>query len=325
MQNANRILPGLTCLALAACNTLQAQSRVDPQTIAIYPAATPTMTGTCVEKIHGDVRFGAINLDCLTFAGSTDLAYQEASDDRGARNRLAAILLKQSDDVCTVELGRLTANQAMVNTGFSTATTALATAGSIVTGQLAGNILSGLASASNATRNHINAEVYRNLLSAAVTKAIRQERDSQRSTLLGKFSKDFPDYSVDQMIMDVNRYHQVCSFFSGLDLVITAVDRNAYFRNDPRRTAATAIDNVRAQIAAINRQLGRKDISPEEKTELLTQRAALREHETALVKEWTALPAAPEPAGEPQPGPGPAPDTDTDTDTDTESDAGAGR
>ena len=164
MFKSRALFVGASCVILAGCNTLQAQSRVDPQTVAIYKAATPALPGTCVQKIRGDVRYGAVDLDCFRFAGHTELAYHEASADRGARNRLAAVLLKQSDDVCTVEMGRLTANEAMVNVGLGSATSAFATAGAIVTGQLASNILSGLGSASNAVRDHVNAEVYRNVL-----------------------------------------------------------------------------------------------------------------------------------------------------------------
>jgi len=323
MQSHRALLVTGVCVAASACNTIQAQSRVDPQTVAIYPALEAGTTTTCVKKIAGDRRLGAIDLDCLYFPGQTDkLAYQKAADSKGARNRLAAILIKQSDDVCTLELGRLTANQATVNAGLGIATTAFGTAGSIVTGQLAGNILAGLASGTNATRDHLNAEVYRNALSTAVTRAITDERSKQRGTLIQNFVKDKDVYTVDQMIMDVNRYHQVCSFFTGLQLVVKAVDRASFYAKDPRRTAALAVDNVRAQIASINRQLARKDITAEEKQELLTQRADLRTHETALVKAWTALPVAPvpndtdapdEPAPEPVPEPEPEPTDATNT------------
>jgi hypothetical protein len=317
----SRLLIAALAVFPTGCTTLQNQSRVDPQAIAVYPLTQAVGNYSCVTHIPGDTRVGALDLNCLRFPGDSDLAYPKARDDPSARSRLASILIMQSDNICTVEMGRLTADQAMVNTGLSSATTVFSTAGAIVTGQLAGNILSGLASGTNGIRDHINAETYRNTLSNALTKAIRQERDRQRAII----DANSKIWDVDTMIRRVNEYHQVCSFFSGLDLVMKAVDRAGLYAADPRRTAAIAIDNVRGQIASINRQLGRKDITTAETQELVTERTALREHETELVKAWTALPAATTEPDTPDAAPNPAPSDDsspTDETTQTKNSSG---
>lgn len=289
-------------LALAGCNTLdvfEAQSRVDPIRIASYA----TVRDACVEPaFRGDTNGGAINLDCFRFKGETQLAYSQAAKDRGYRNRLASILINESNTVCTREIGDLTAHEAMVNAGLATATTAFSTVGAIVTGQVASNILSGLASTTNATRGHINAEVYRNVMAAAVSKAIRLEREKQRTAIRARNANAVADYSVDQMVEDVNQYHQVCSFYRGLDLVLTAVDRSADQTSDQVLAARLALTSVRASISGLNRRLVDKKLSAEEKAELIEQRKALREHETALIKQHaTVLPVAQEPPPGDQP------------------------
>lgn len=300
------------CVALAACGTFQAQSRVDPIKIASYHS----VRDACLEpRFPRDRHAGATNLDCFRFKGDTFTAYELAARDAAYRNRLAEYLIGESNTVCNRELGNLTANQAMVNAGLGILTTAFGTAGSIVSGQLAGNILAGAAAGANASRDHINAEVYRNELSPRITRAIRDLRKSEGAAVEGKFGKTIADYSVEGMIRDVNNYHQLCSYFIGLDLILKDVDRAALYRADPRRTASLAITNVRAQIASINRQLGRRGLADEEKSELTQQRVALRAHETELVRKWTALPASgdespvppppePAPAPEPEPDPG---------------------
>lgn len=301
------IVAGSSCLSLAACGTFQAQSRVDPIKIATYASAN----NACIEPVLPyDRHFGAYNLDCFKFKGDGQLAYIRASTSRGYRNRLAAFLINESNTVCTREMGDLVADEAMVNAGLASATTAFSTIGSIVTGRFAANALAGAASGTNAIRGHVNAEVYRNVLGAAVSKAIRQAREAQFDIIYANRAKGIDDYSVDDMLLQVNQYHQICSFYRGLDLVITAVDRNAYHSNDPRGAAAVAIEMVRADIADIDRQLAKSGITDDEKAELIEQRKALRTHETELMKQFasvpTPIPAQPAPTTTPTADPAPA-------------------
>lgn len=283
---------------LSGCQTLQAQSRVDPQTMAVYTQLSGG-DGSCnAAKLENDSRTGAINLDCLQFPaefgpdGRPRLAYAAAQNDKVSRNRLAAILMKQSDDVCTLELGRLTANEAMANTGLSIATSALSAAGSIVTGTLAQSILAGGAGLSNASRDHINAEIYRNTLSTAVTKAIQNERDRQRGLIAAKATSLPEVYSVDEMIMDVNRYHQTCSFYRGLGLVVQAVERTRPTYSDEHRIISNAITELDVRVGQIDMQLGAMSKDDGRRAGLETQRGALTEQNTELIKKKSNLSSA---------------------------------
>jgi hypothetical protein len=134
--------------------------------------------------------------------------------------------MKQSDDVCTVELGRMVSDEAMVNTGLSFGTSALSTAATVVTGKLTKSILAGGSSLFNATRENFDSQVYRNVMSTAIATAIEKERAKDRAAILGHFEDSSVKYPVDRMVMDVNEYHQTCSFYHGLTLVLTAVSKD---------------------------------------------------------------------------------------------------
>jgi hypothetical protein len=302
----------LSSLTLSGCNALgrlEAQSRVDPRTIAIYPPAATNgaAKGHCaVPRAAGDYRDGAIRIDCVNpdaielgqaAPGTVSpqalaeqerafgLYHQAARGDKIMRNRLAAVLMKHSDDICTVELGQLTAREAMVNTGLGMATSALSTISALVMGDFAKTALASGASFTNASRDHINAEVYRNILSTAISSAIDEERARTRQELVDKFPNDTGDYSVDQMVMEVNRFHQGCSFYHGIGLVLKKVNRPGANAAGARRSINVALNDIDGEIARIDRQLNKWKTDDPRRAALVEQRAELVSKRTALLKE----------------------------------------
>lgn len=265
-------------LVQSGCARLQAQSRVDPQAVAYYnpgnfdppPAGTSGASGGCPAKIPGDFHGGAVNLDCFYFpednkalaAGtSRPTAYARVAAEadqakaRILRNRLGDILITHADTICTREMGALVANEGTTNTALSTLDTLFSTTSTIVTGEQAKSILSGLAGVANASRAHINAEVYRNALATAIARAIENERGKQLATIRGNMSaKDVGTYTLDQMIRDVNAYHQTCSFYRGISLVNDAVDATKPAAETPAGVTQTASEAIDRQIAALEAQ-----------------------------------------------------------------------
>ncbi|RVT94294.1 hypothetical protein [Sphingomonas crocodyli] len=247
------------------CTYLQAQSRVDPRTVANYSryaiedkqCRLSSPSDKNANRLNDDTRSGAINLDCFRFPedsmrgkeipedGKTAYALAVADVAGIQRNRLTSILIKHADDVCTTEMGRFAANEATVNASLSILTSGFAAASTIVSGELSKSILSGIATTTSASRAHINAEVYRNIVSATVNHAIQNERDRQKLQILAKNSMNISTYSVDQMIMDVNQYHQVCSFYRGLTLVNDAVDKQKVDPSDLRSNIDRAVSDLK--------------------------------------------------------------------------------
>ena len=298
----------LCASALAGCqhalNDLESQARVDPRTVAAYPNAGEVTPGsTCGNRrMRGDAHDIAINLDCFYFpdeiraatqepARLPILAYDQHAGSTAAakvyRKRLAAVLVKHSDDVCTKELGDISAREAITNTLLGTVTSTLSTVSSIVTGERLKSWLAGGAAISSATRDHINAEVFRNVLSNAMAKAIENSRSTQLAAINTALDSTTNTYTVDDVIRDVNRYHQTCSFYNGLVLVVNAVNRVAPSIESDYRNLTAAINDIEDQIATLERRV--KAAPDAEKPKMQAELTKLNERKTALVLERSQL------------------------------------
>lgn len=287
---------------LGGCTTLQNQSRVDPRTVANYPRDDRIEGSTnCPTEIGGDTHGGAINLDCFRFPDhgpNGNTAYELAVDRLVERNRLAAILIKHSDDVCTQELGRLTANEAITNTALATVASTLSGIATIVTGAHAKEIFAAGSGLATASRSHVNAHVFRNVLSTAISRAIHIERDKQRGAIQAQLAKDPTVYNVDQMVVEVNAYHQTCSFYRGLTLVLEAVDRTKFEESDRAGSLRRAIEMYDREIATLEARAGKAKGKAKDDLEALVAQADAKRQE--LVDELAGLKAN-DPAGSHQP------------------------
>ena len=284
-------------ISLSACARLGAQSRVDPATIAVYPDSekrpgrSATDTRRCpLQRSQHDFERGAIDLDCFMFpedlrppTGVTEgqLAYARAVESKRERNRLSALLLKHSDDLCTVELGRLNSNEATVNTSLSVLTTTLTTVANIVTGERASEILTGAATVASGSRDHINVHVYRNQVAYAVSRAIALERQTRREAIESRYI-DAPDlWTVDDAIRAVNAYHQQCSFYKGLELLLASVESKANAdRYMDKREKQNEVDDLVREIAAEEAALDDAQVS--EREPILTRINALKKRKQEL-------------------------------------------
>jgi hypothetical protein len=251
-------------LGLSGCSIMHAQSRIDPRTVAIYDNVTK---GCFSARAHDDANQGAIDLDCAKFPENPDkTAYYLAAvgDTQDAakveqtrvyyRNRLAWMLMKHSDDACIASLGRATNNEAVSNIVLELLTTATAAASTVVSGNTAKSILSATAATASGTRDHINAEVFRNTLVSAITKAITADRNRIASEIQLDLARPSAEYDVDRMIREVNRYHQACSYFNGLQLVVQAVDRSTPNQADRLKALDDAIKTLQDQMAKAGAQ-----------------------------------------------------------------------
>lgn len=289
------LLSTLGGASLSGCSRLGAMSRIDPAGIAVYPDGSRLRRSPTSEVQYniahncplvqgpGDFRSGAVNLDCFRFpedwpdemtpsdreqqivarAGTMRplLAYSRAASSTLDRNRLTALLMKHSDDVCTIEMGQITSNEATVNTSLSVLTTGFTAAANVVSGELAGAILTGGANLASGSRDHINAHVYRNQFAYAISRAITLERQRQREAIEARYSSNLADFTVDDAIRAANLYHSQCSFYKGLELVLASVENQ---------------DNLNRHLTAQARQQRSEQI----RTEVARLDAALRGRET---------------------------------------------
>ncbi len=308
--NSARKLIAIACagLTLSGCAQLGAMSRVDPVSVAVYPGGRNAEDdqlnagsgGICrlIEGVNSFAR-GAIDLNCFVFpedlaSNPRRLAYVRAVSNEVDRNRLTALLLKHSDDVCIVEMGRLTANEATVNTSLSILTTGLTAIANIVTGEQASQILTGAANIASGSRDHINAHIYRNQFAYAISKVIRIEREEQRGEIERRYSERVSQFTVDDAIRAANRYHGVCSFYRGLELVLEAVDNQENLeRYQTSINRQAEIDRINREIAQLTAEM--RNAPSDERAPYRTQIEALLARRAELTRNEES-PPPPDPA-----------------------------
>jgi len=327
-------------VACSGCTDLLKSSRINPQTIAIYPGGeNPEKPQKACAFTQGisDSNNGAINIDCFRFPEdfkaeppTKDFKAEPPTKDfkpepltkdrlpaydlaagrvmsigkngeldteprrlattpaewegvRFYRNRLAAILVKQADDICTVEKGRLVRSETGVNFLLSFLTTSLSSAAAIVTGERAKSILAGLATGSSATQTNFNSTFYKNQLTQAISKSMDTERARLLALLNGKQGEKAQTFTVDDMIREVNRYHQACSFEHGLQLLLDkAVDASGAEAALQTRTNRAAIVELDAQIASLYKEFDELD-KKQDSEQLKAQIAELRSKRQSLI------------------------------------------
>ncbi|HEY7811563.1 MAG TPA: hypothetical protein VIA98_14440 [Allosphingosinicella sp.] len=256
-------LVALSSVVLAGCN-IGSMARVNPNTVASYgvpdgaargKAFTGSGTNGACPFTSGldDTANGAINLDCFRFPGSeknAPTAYELAAnalpgatnDARQvyARNRLAALLVKHADDVCVLEKGRIVGREGALNFGLGTATTALSTAASLVSGEVAKSILAGGAAFTSSTRAHAAESFYRNQVTQAINAAMDGEREKVRGQIAEGREKSIALFTVDDTIRLVNQYHHACSYERGLQLLVKAAVNQEGFNSIAANRAAAS-------------------------------------------------------------------------------------
>ena len=218
----------LAAFTLPACQSMQnlkRTARVDPASVSFRPMPEACDLGSSIE---GD-RAYSINIDCFKFQKTDgDTAYKMATsvadpDVRlSARNRLEAVLLTHADTICEMEKGNLYANRAIATSSLDFLSSGFSITSSIVGGDLAKSILSGLSGLSTATRTNVDANIYQNQIVPAVTKVMDAERSKILTTMQAKRTSSVADYPADEMIRMANSYHQACSFQKGMELLLDA-------------------------------------------------------------------------------------------------------
>jgi hypothetical protein len=167
---------------------------------------------------------------------------------------------------------------------FDFIATSTSTAATIVGGEQAKTILSGISALSNSTRSSANEHVYRGQITSAITKVMDGERTRILGILEGKHSLTVDDYSADDMIRLVNRYHQACSFQYGVQLLLdAAINKAGYDKVIDSINTQTKVSFLRTQVN-----------SPEFQRFTETKRTAMLDTLAQLILQASAAPQAAE-------------------------------
>lgn len=214
--------------SLAGCSQLTNHFIVD---------AAATQGETTIAAQKGEEAMPPINLDTFCFPedlGTADAkgvrpcartAYDRAlkprvgqtkEETRLARNQLMLTIIRRSEVVCNYHKGAIMANSAAADfsTGLlSSVASTLSSAFSPVTTKTA---LSTVSAISSATGTGLRANVYQNVLAPAVVTEINNQRAGMRSQILARKTEDIGSYPITEALYEVERYHELCSFYVGL-------------------------------------------------------------------------------------------------------------
>jgi len=224
-----RAVIAMVCGAgLAGCSQLTNHFIVD---------AAATQGETTVAAQKGEEAMPPINLDTFCFpedigaAGANGIkpcartAYDRAlkpragdtkEETRLARNQLMLTIIRRSEVVCNYHKGAIMANSAAADfsTGLlSSVASTLSSAFSPVTTKTA---LSTVSAISSATGTGLRANIYQNVLAPAVVTEINNQREVMRSQILARKGEDISSYPITEALYEVERYHELCSFYVGL-------------------------------------------------------------------------------------------------------------
>jgi hypothetical protein len=132
-----------------------------------------------------------------------------------ARNLLQSLLIKRSERICETHKGAIVSYSAGANLSLTLISAALGTAGALATGGTT-QVLSGLSALAGTTRAGIQEDVFHKILAPAVVKQINQDRAEHLDKITPNRTKKITEYNVADAVADVIRYHDRCSFYSGL-------------------------------------------------------------------------------------------------------------
>ncbi len=175
------------------------------------------------------------------------------------RNRFQDYLLWRSEKLCQIHKSGLMATQSGVNFGLNVLTTGVAATAAVVTAP-ATNILAAIGAFSNGTRGHFNEDFYQRFVAPAMIKTIDSSRTDRLNKIMAKrgiAGLDRPtfdtvttatvasggtkvlvttqtntpspvprkfvlmqDYTLEEAVADVERYHQLCSVTSALAVLV---------------------------------------------------------------------------------------------------------
>lgn len=190
-----------------------------------YYTVNPIIESTKLKDINGTSFYVDGTKKINTEGTAFKRAFQEAQDDKNKRNELLNRFILLSDEVCEEHKGNILGNSANFNISLGGATTLFSSLATIVGAETTKTAFSAAATVTNAGRSLINEEVYYNSFAIAIIKAIDREREIERLNLKNEMDKNTSQYTIVQGILDVNVYHNSCSFQNGLKIVSESVDR----------------------------------------------------------------------------------------------------
>lgn len=143
-------------------------------------------------------------------------AYAEAATDAGARNRLMAILQERSDRIYEVHIADVLATQAETNLALDIGALTTASLAAVLEPKATKTALATAAAILTGSQSALNERIYFKLLAPRIIRETAEARQAVLFTMQTNRLQPITVYTVDDMLRDLERYHQRGSFAYGV-------------------------------------------------------------------------------------------------------------
>lgn len=168
------------------------------------------------------------------------------------RNRLLALLLQRSDVRCEQHKGDIIAQASNSNFLLTVVALGLTSAGTATAVEAAKTALSAAAAAVTGTQAAMNEQIYQQLFAGTIVNAITVSRAEKLKTIEASRLQTTTVYTVDDMIRDVQDYHQRCSFYDGLVRLHETVEHNRALQSELTKAKQQYSEQFRARMEALD-------------------------------------------------------------------------
>lgn len=149
---------------------------------------------------------------------------------RHYRNELQSAMFRVVKESTAIHLSELKATENGGNLLLGAATIGLSGGASVASGAAA-HALAAAATGTAGARGLFNEQLYRQTFVESITSLIEKDQERYATTLIAKQTNFVADYSVEAAITDVKEYEDRGSFYHGLTLLQSAVQRENQYTN----------------------------------------------------------------------------------------------
>lgn len=211
------------------------------------------------------------------------------------RKAFIAQAILSSDNKCTQHQATIISNGNAWNVSMGSLSMLLTgTAAVISHAQTAAELAAG-ATAVTGIQSIANEEIYANAMSTAIVRAMDVSRTKSRAVINQKILEEDDDdekfYSLENALVDIQRYHSQCSFMAGLVEITKALEQRKLSSQELLYKQKQLESNIASFNASISAQEQTLEISPKVRGEHLEALAEMNKRLKSLILESVDSPS----------------------------------
>ncbi len=153
--------------------------------------------------------------------------------DSESRKSFIAQAISSSDKKCSQHKATIISNSNAWNTGMGSLSMLLSASAAVINHAQTASELAAAATAVSGVQSLANQEIYANAMGTTIVRAIEVGRTKSLASINKKLLDDSTiDYTVQNALIDIQRYHSKCSLMAGLIEVTKALDQRKLSTNE---------------------------------------------------------------------------------------------